>query len=238
MRFLDKLGARCADIRGGAPLLVGFLGDSVTHGCFEHVCGKDGKCFSIYDFEAAYPNQLRRRLQERFIGAPIGILNAGIAGDNACSGSRRVRADIIGRRPDLAVVCYGLNDAGGRISDYTDGLGSIFSQLREAEIEVVFMTPNMMCTYFDESLAGDFYEGAARSCCEVQVGGRMDEFMEAARIVCAAAGVSVCDCYAKWKAIERAGGDVTRLLSNKINHPDRGMHALFADSLFDTLLLG
>ena len=44
-------------------------------------------------------------------------------------------------------------------------------------------------------------------------------------------GITVCDCYAQWKELSKTQ-DVTMLLANRINHPTREMHALFADSLF------
>ena len=61
-----------------------------------------------------------------------------------------------------------------------------------------------------------------------------DRYMAEARALAADMGVTVCDCYSAWK--KRAEGeDTTMLLANRINHPLREMHALFADMLFDTV---
>lgn len=48
-------------------------------------------------------------------------------------------------------------------------------------------------------------------------------------------GITVCDCYSKWKEVSKTQ-DVTMLLANRINHPTREMRKLFADYLFDIIL--
>ena len=45
------------------------------------------------------------------------------------------------------------------------------------------------------------------------------------------AGIRVCDCCGKWKKLAETQ-DTTMLLANRINHPTKEMHELFADSLF------
>ena len=47
-------------------------------------------------------------------------------------------------------------------------------------------------------------------------------------------GITVCDVYSKWKKLAETT-DTTLLLANRINHPTREMHDLFADSLFETI---
>ena len=59
---------------------------------------------------------------------------------------------------------------------------------------------------------------------------------DAAKETAAAHGVTVCDCYAKWKAMAAAGVNVTELLANKVNHPIRELTGLFAYSLLETML--
>ena len=63
----------------------------------------------------------------------------------------------------------------------------------------------------------------------------MDGYVEAAKTLAAELGVAVADAYAKWKALEAEGMDVTENLANYINHPSRELHQLFADALFETL---
>ena len=46
--------------------------------------------------------------------------------------------------------------------------------------------------------------------------------------------IPVCDCYAKWKELAKTQ-DTTMLLANRINHPTKEMHELFAQSLFEMI---
>jgi hypothetical protein len=69
---------------------------------------------------------------------------------------------------------------------------------------------------------------------KMQNDGRMDTYMESAVALARKMGVTVCDCYAKWKELSETQ-DITDLLANSINHPTREMHALFADMLFDCI---
>jgi len=59
-----------------------------------------------------------------------------------------------------------------------------------------------------------------------------------AKRICAEYAVPVCDCYSKWKKLYEMGVDITKLLSNSINHPTRQMHMLFANSLFEMMIFG
>jgi hypothetical protein len=61
--------------------------------------------------------------------------------------------------------------------------------------------------------------------------GKMDKYMQSAVALARDMGVSVCDCYAKWKEISKEQ-DITLLLANRINHPTREMHELFANALY------
>jgi len=70
---------------------------------------------------------------------------------------------------------------------------------------------------------------------DIQNGGVLDAYVEAAKDTCREYGVTICDCYAKWKQLFKSGVDITSLLSNRINHPTREMNTLFAVSLLETM---
>ncbi len=228
MRFkelLDKKEHPCS----GTPIIA-FLGDSVTHGAFE--CTPGGGC--VYDFAAVYHNRLRLMIAQKYDWLPVSIINAGVAGDNAPGGLARVERDVISHRPDLCVVCYGLNDVGGELEDYTTALGGIFEALKAAGIETLFMTPNMLNTYVPECVPDDLTVYAEVTA-GMQNGGKMDRFMQAAVQMAFAHGVVVADGYAVWKQMQANGMDTTELLANGINHPCREMHGMFAELLYETV---
>ena len=214
----------------GTPVIA-FLGDSVTHGAFECTDGGRG---CVFDFAAVYHNRLRLMIQQKYEWIPISVINAGISGDTAQGGLQRLARDVIERRPDLCVVCYGLNDVNGEIDAYKSALRGIFEQLKAAEIEVLFMTPNMLNTHTNDAVL-DELTVYAEATAAMQTSGKMDAFMDAAREVAFSCGVEVADAYALWKQMQQGGMDITELLANGINHPCREMHGMFAELLYETI---
>lgn len=239
MTLLEKLRVKAGDPAAQPPVKIAFIGDSVTHGCFEIIDKGEGRIDCIYDQQAAYPNRLKQKIEMLFPNCPVTVINAGISGGTAPHGAARLERDVLSASPDLTVVCFGLNDAmqpAGQ-DGYIEGLRAIFSQLREAGCPTVFMTPNMMCTYACPQLIGQWQQETAAACADAQNSGRMDAFMAAARELCREMGVPVCDCYRDWKRLRELNADTTYLLSNYINHPTREMHERFAARLLETILL-
>lgn len=236
-QVVEKIKKKANNPMDEAPVKIAILGDSVSHGCFEIIEKGDGRVDCVYDHEAVYSNRLRKHIQNVFPNCPVTIINAGISGGNAVQGAERVSRDVIAANPDLAIVCFGLNDVMGSLENYLNGLSSIFQQLREAGIDTIFMTPNHMCTYACPQLTSEWLKEAGTSCAEAQTSGKLDSFMQEARALCAQQQVTVCDCYDDWTRLASYGADTTYLLSNYINHPTREMHALFADRLFETIFL-
>lgn len=214
----------------GTPVIA-FLGDSVTHGAFECTDGGNG---CVFDFAAVYHNRLRLIISQKYDWVPVSIINAGVAGDTAAGGLQRLERDVISRRPNLCVVCYGLNDVNGEIKTYTDALKGIFTQLQKADVEVLFMTPNMLNTRVADTVMPELTVYAEVTA-GMQNSGKMDAFMQAARDVAFECGVVVADGYALWKQMQANGMDVTELLANGINHPCREMHGMFAELLYETI---
>lgn len=230
MKILKKLAS---DPASCGSTTVAFLGDSVTHGCFE-VWEAGGKMNYTFDPQAVYHNQFRMMLNELFPLMPVNIINAGINGDSTRGGLNRLERDVLAHRPDLTVVCYGLNDVHGDLSAYEANLRAILETLVRSGCEVIFQTPNRMNDYVDENIQGDTLKAIAAQTAGMQSvsGGRMDEFMEKAReVVRSVDGVRLSDAYARWTKLHDGGCDTTALLSNHINHPNRAMHRLFAEEL-------
>lgn len=239
MKITERIKNKSMDLMGNSTLVIGFLGDSVTHGCFELYKTRNNAIETEFRPSKAYHHILAQMIENVFPSCAVGIIDSGISGDSAPSGAQRCSRDIIARHPDLCVVCYGLNDACSGmegIERYCGGLSSIFEQLQNNDIETVFMTPNMMCTYPSNELADADFAAVAENVSRVQNEGIMDAYMEAARQTALKHNVRVCDCYAKWKKLYENGADVTRLLSNRINHPTEQMHYLFAESLFEMIM--
>ncbi len=240
MKILEKLKNRNTDIFGCEPVTIAFLGDSVTNGCFELFITPSGAIDTVFERYNAYGARLTRMLSYLFPRAQLNAVNAGISGDSAPSGLRRVERDVLRFQPDLTVVCYGLNDCSqgtgeAEVRRYTDALRGIFEKLQAAGGEVIFMTPNLMCDYASRRITDKQIYESAVSTCKITQSGALDVYLDAARTVAKECGVAVCDCNARWKKLKEAGVDVTSLLANETNHPKREMHDLFAVSLLETI---
>jgi len=217
---------------------VCFLGDSVTQGCFEVYRNSLETIKTVFDKSSAYHKYFADIFTELCPSVPINVINAGISGASAPLSLGLIDDLVLKNRPDLVVVCFGLNDAGAGIEGiekYTNALSGIFKKIKEIGADIIFMTPNMMCTDLSPHINDDLVESIANRTVQCQIGGTMDKYMDAARELCKKEGVIVCDCYKKWKRMYECGINVTELLSNKINHPTRKMNWLFAYSLVETI---
>ena len=239
MGILTKLAQKARSNANCEGVTIAFLGDSVTQGCFEIYKKPDGNIETVFDKRHAYTQAFADMLSVLYPSVPVNILNAGISGDNAPGGAKRLQRDVLRHEPDLVVVCYGLNDCGDTVDAivrYTTALADIFARVKAADCELIFMTPNMMNTAISPFLQKDEdIVSIARATAAKQNSGVFDAHMDAAKALCREMDVPVCDCYALWKALCAGGVDTTELLSNKINHPTREMNRIFAYELIKTL---
>lgn len=236
MRILEKFQTRENNLLADLPVIA-FLGDSVTQGCFEVYFREDGNLDTIFESEHSYPRLLAKRLASLYPRVPAIMINAGISGDSAVGGWKRLEKDILSHKPDLTIVSFGLNDCmEGNLVAYKEHLNKIFLSLKENGSEVIFLTENMMNTRLHESITNEKIKNIAKIAMEKQNNGEMESFVNTAKQVSKKCGVVVCDCYEIWKNMSNNGVDITSLLSNKINHPTREMYQLFADELLKVLL--
>lgn len=213
---------------GHGPINIVISGDSVSHGCLNYLSNH---------FDTVYHARLRMMLNTAYPDIPVNIINNGVGGMCADYAVANFYRDIAAHHPDLVIVCFGLNDVNGPLDSFLGNLGELFDLINSIGSDCIYMTPNMMNTSLvDDALyPHDGERNYAKITMEYQLGGRMDEYIGAAKALAEEKGVTVCDCYARWKALHDSGVDVTMLLANYINHPTREMHALFAESLYETI---
>ncbi len=239
MKITEKFKAKAENLTANAPITIACLGDSVTQGCFDLYRTNEQVIQTYFDSENAYHAHLHKMLSMLFPNVPVNIINAGISGDSAPRGLARLERDVIKFSPDLCIVCFGLNDssiaAESSFEDYTASMEKIFKTLIENNIEVIFMTPNMMCTSVSCHLTDEGFRGIAENTANVQNSGKLEKFLTAAKSIAKNLNIPVCDCYEKWIALHKGGVDITELLANRINHPTPQMNYLFAYSLLETI---
>ena len=145
---VEKISAKQSSLSGNAQVTIAFLGDSVTQGCFELVETGEKSFDTVYDAENAYSNKLKKLINTFFPKVYVNVINAGISGDSAAGGLKRIERDVLKYSPDLTVVAFGLNDCVGRdVKDYEENMRDMFSRLKKAGTEVIFMSTNGMNEY-------------------------------------------------------------------------------------------
>lgn len=241
MTLVEKIKQKNGDIYSARPITLAFLGDSVTQGCFELYPEEPGNLNVVYDSDSVYHNQIKKIFSMLYPSMPVNIINAGISGDDALRGLERLDRDVLSYKPDLTVVCFGLNDSGygpDKLKEYVDSLRRIFTKIREADSAVIFLAPNMIGTRVHQRISDPKIRKIAAIMCTPEKNEFMDLFMNSAKTLCNEMNVPICDCYSLWKGMQSAGIDTTWLLSNDINHPIREMHKMFAYELVKMMLGG
>ena len=226
MNVKEKLMLDYEGLNEHGPINIVIFGDSVSHGAIN----------GYNDYESVYWNRLKRKLNTVRDYMPVNMINSSIGGTTASASVKRLQRDVLKHDPDLVIVCFGLNDVNAPLENYTSALNTIFSECKKIGSDVIFMTPNMLNTTVMEDTPKQYYDYAIKTA-EMQNGGRMDTFMSEGIAVAENNGVTVCDCYAKWKKLSEKR-DITLLLANRINHPIPEMHELFASELFDIIMNG
>ena len=224
MTVYEKLMLDRAGLEKHGAINIVVFGDSISHAAFN----------DYMDFEKVYWNVLKKKLHAIRNYVPINMICSAIGGVTAKGSLHRLQKQVLAFPADLVIVAFGLNDVNGTLEDYLNSLKEIFTKCRERDLDVIFMTENMMNTYVAEGTPERFLEYAAKTA-RMQNEGRVDEFFAAATALARSMNVTVCDCYAKWKALAEEGVDTTLLLANRINHPTEEMHELFADALFEII---
>ena len=224
MKISEKINLDLQGLIENGPITIVAFGDSVTHGAVAH---------DEIDYETVYWNRLKKKINNLRNYVPVNVINAGIGGITAKDSLKRMDKQVLSHNPDLIIVCFGLNDVNGTLEDYLNSLEEIFDKAQKSGAEVIFMTPNMLNTSVLDDTAEEHYEYAIKTA-KMQNEGRMDLYMESAVQLATRMGVKVCDCYKKWKKLSETQ-DVTYLLANRINHPTKEMHELFAESLFEII---
>ena len=224
MHIKDKINLDYNGLTEHGPITIVAFGDSVTHGALS---------LDEIDYETVYWNILKKKINAVRNDVPVNVINAGIGGTTTKGSIGRIDSQVLAHNPDLIIICFGLNDVNGSLNEYISSLKTIFEKCRNSDSDVIFMTPNMLNTYVAEDTAVE-HLGYAKVTAEYQTSGKMDTFMEAAVKLAEDMEITVCDCYKEWKKLSETE-DTTLLLANRINHPERKMHNLFADMLFDII---
>lgn len=224
MKIKDKIMLNNQGLIENGPINIVLFGDSISHGAIN----------GYFDYENVYWNRLKKKLNKINDYVPVNMIDSAVEGSTASQALCRIDNWVLNHNPDLIIVCFGLNDVNYPLENYLNSLKTIFNRCTEAGFKVIFMTPNMLNTYVAPDTPEQFYDYAFVTA-EMQNSGKFDEYIDSAKKLAADEGITVCDCYSKWKELSKTQ-DTTMLLANRINHPTPEMHELFAESLYEIIM--
>jgi lysophospholipase L1-like esterase len=105
-----------------------FLGDSITQ-------------------QRIYTRYVMSFFALRYPDMHVTFRNAGIGGDTAVGGIKRLDEDVLEAHPNVVSICFGMNDAGytkfeqDRYEEYIAAMTVLVSELQKRDIRVLLLTP-------------------------------------------------------------------------------------------------
>lgn len=114
-----------AGFESGRYRTVVAFGDSIVEG---------------YRQPEGWPEILGKELAGRYSG--VSVINAGVSGNTAGDGLRRIRKDVLGHDPALVLIAFGLNDMknGVSVSQFKEELSAIVLEVSGAGAQPVLLT--------------------------------------------------------------------------------------------------
>jgi len=227
-RFLKRIEAN-AEKPASGPVVIVALGDSVTQGCME---------LGRMDYDGVYHNVLKGMLEKRFPKTTFSVINAGVGGETAADGLKRLKRDALSHSPNLLLVAFCLNDACKGVQsldEYSSDIREIISRAKnETEAEIIVLTPNFMASRKTSRIAHE-HRQFANMMVDMQREGVLKTFSDTLKGIAEELDIPVADIFAKWSTLEEKGLDTTSFLSNGLNHPDRPRQRLAAKTIMDLI---
>jgi lysophospholipase L1-like esterase len=221
----EPSGSGDRSFRMSGPVRIVALGDSITYGA-----GHAGVTES-----ETFRDVARRELTEK-LKTSVEMVNAGVNGDVVTLAIKRLKTDVLDRKPDIVTIMFGGNEAGfyrpetngfadtprvGR-EQFKTTLGMIVDRLQAARIKVVLMTcPPMTERYWGMHLEPYRKHG---------VNFLVKDYAQTMRDVAAEKGVELIDVYA---AFQQNSARLDYFPDGL--HPDARGHRVIADLLVERL---
>jgi len=163
----------------------------------------------------AYPHLLHVGLKHRFPYAVVNVIVTAIGGENSEQGAARFEREVLGHRPDVIMIDYGLNDRRIGLETAHTAWTRMIRLGLAAGAAMILLTPTPDMTQAPS------YAGADK--------GLLAEHAAQIRRLAAENAIGLSDSFAAFQAYA-ATGDLTDTLSWS-NHPNRTGHELVAKEL-------
>ena len=161
----------------------------------------------------AYPNQLLKRLKERYPYAVINVLVTAIGGENSEQGAARFQADVLPHKPDVLFIDYALNDRRIGLETAKKSWQMMIEQAQQAGIKVILLTPSPDLKVDSSNPENELNQHAnqIRQLASVYQAGLVDSY--------------------KAFDVKRQQGDTLSRYMAQGNHPNEAGHSLIVDEL-------
>jgi len=144
----------------------------------------------------------------------VNVIVSAVGGENSIAGSARFGDDVLGHKPDVVTIDYGLNDRRASLAEVEAAWRGMIDACVPRGVAVILMTPTFDLSFRDPG------------CAEWRA---LKERAALIRRLAEECSVGLCDSFAAWeRACETA--DVGEFLSWP-NHPNLRGHALAAAEL-------
>ncbi len=198
----SQMASLTAKLNSGQPVRIVCFGDSVT-GLYYHTGGR-----------RTYTDMLGLALRKAIPKADISLHNAGISGNTALAGLKRIERDVLKMKPDLVTIMFGLNDMTRRpLDQYRKNLEEIVAKCRAAGSQVLLCTPNAVIDTSSRPTA------------------KLVQYCAVIREIAQAAKVPLCDTYAAFDELRQTDRPRWRLTMSDPIHPNMGGHRFIAEQI-------
>ena len=201
------------------PIKIIALGDSITKGVRSGVKP-----------EETFASRLQESLKKEGINADV--VNVGIGGENTAQALRRLKDQVIDKKPAFVTIMYGANDSyvdKGKtaprltVNEYRANLTKIVDDLRKAGIKPILMTTNRLGDKHLNNGAGE------------HPGKRLEAYVKICRDVANVSKVPLVDHYEFWTKMNTEGMDIDRWMTDSC-HPNVRGHQEMATRMLPVIL--
>lgn len=198
-------------VSGNSASLPVFCGLSCRRASAFSSCLKDRRIIAFGDSLTARPGWVA--MLPGYIGAEV--VNAGVGGDSTENAVARLETDVLDKKPEIALVCFGMNDQAEKISrsqpnipleKYVANMENIIEKIQKSGSDVVLICPHAPYAAEGYYKPGEYDLDYAH--------GNMKLFCEAIRQLAVRYGCDFIDIYA-----ETAKEDMSQFLN-----PGDGIH--------------
>ncbi|WAC21234.1 SGNH/GDSL hydrolase family protein [Luteolibacter sp. SL250] len=214
----DGIAKSAAKLKGGEPLKIAFMGDSVT-------LGAEATAWTLNlwtEKNLTYASRVVTGLRKAFPSAKIEPIQAVQGGTTSKVAPQFFDEKVAPQKPDLLLIAFGLNDAnstiGGKprvpVEEYKEGLRGVIGKARAIGTEVILVTPMQPGPFLKSGIAT-----------------RIADYRDAMLALAKEEKVACADVYADWMHQADRGIPPFSQLHNWINHPGNHGHGVYADTI-------